>query len=42
MGKAKIVGVGLTKFGRLPEISPEALAKQAMEDALADDGKGKA
>jgi len=36
MGKTKIVGVGMTKFGRFPEISAEALAKQAMEDALAD------
>ncbi len=38
MTTAKIIGVGMTKFGRFPEISPEELAFQAMEMALADAG----
>lgn len=38
MTTAKIIGVGMTKFGRFPEISPEELAFQAMEMALEDAG----
>ncbi|MEW6663644.1 MAG: thiolase family protein [Thermodesulfobacteriota bacterium] len=36
MGSAKIIGVGMTKFGRFAERSPEDLAFEAMEKALAD------
>jgi acetyl-CoA C-acetyltransferase len=38
MTNAKIIGVGMTKFGRFPDISAEELAFQAMEKALADAG----
>ena len=36
MGKAKIIGVGMTKFGRFPDISPEELAAEAVKMALSD------
>ena len=38
MGKAKIIGVGMTKFGRFPDISPEELSMEAIEKALDDAG----
>jgi len=38
MASAKIIGVGMTKFGRFPDISPEELAFEAIEKTLADAG----
>ena len=40
MSEAKIVGVGITDFGRFPELTEEALAQSAILEALADAGVG--
>lgn len=38
MTKAYIVGVGMTEFGRFPEKSVVSLAREAVDEALADSG----
>ena len=38
MNEPRISGVGITDFGRFPELSGEALAQAAIRDALADAG----
>jgi acetyl-CoA acetyltransferase len=38
MNDPKIVGLGITDFGRFPDLSEEALAQSAIRDALTDSG----
>jgi acetyl-CoA acetyltransferase len=38
MNEPKIVGVGITDFGRFPDLTEEALAQSAILDALSDSG----
>jgi acetyl-CoA acetyltransferase len=38
MNEPKIVGVGITDFGRFPELTEEALAQSAILEALSDSG----
>ena len=38
MSEALISGIGITDFGRFPELTDEALARAAIRDALADAG----
>ncbi len=38
MNEPKIVGVGITDFGRFPELTEEALAQSAIFEALSDSG----
>jgi acetyl-CoA acetyltransferase len=38
MNEPRIVGVGITDFGRFPELTEEALAQSAILDALSDSG----
>jgi len=40
MSEAKIIGVGITDFGRFPELTEEALAQSAILEALADASAG--
>ena len=38
MNEPLISGVGITDFGRFPELTEEAMAQAAIRDALADAG----
>ncbi len=38
MNEPKVIGVGITDFGRFPELTEEALAQSAILEALSDAG----